>query len=437
MPPQPPYRVLIEASKLMEADGDGVKRYLVELLTAFTRLPDEVQANWQFDLYIYGDIIRLEEYRSELRIEVAQRKFGLLWYERYLLAFKALVQRVLPRSVYNALAPLYRHSPLRWLLQRLKKGGKAVKRLIFPLAKDSRFAPYHLIHLPLPQHEDPFEGLDVPIIATIHDLTHELFPQWHQPRNIRLAKKGMRFLMKRGAHFIAVSQSTASDLGRLFEVSKERVHVVHEAADGGKFFPNTNPARALEVRQRYGIPEGAFLLTLSTIEPRKNLLRTIRAYRQFTSAFQEAGIRLVVAGKYGWKSRGVYKGIDLDAGDIIFTGFIAEADLPVLYSEALALCYLSLYEGFGLPPLEAMGCGTPVVFGNNSSMPEVIGEGGLGVEAADEAAIARAMADIALDDDLRTQLAEAAVNRAATFSWEIAADSTLQAYAAAIGVNWP
>ena len=426
-----PLRVLVEATKLMEPDGDGVKRYLVELLSAMLAQSEVQEGRIVVDLYIYGDIVTLLEYRKELRIEVAQRKFGLLWYERYLLAFKDGLKRMLPKLLYDMLAPLYRHSPVRWLLQRVKKGGEAIKRGVQPVRTDPRFAPYHLIHLPLPQHEDPFEGLPTPVIATIHDLTHAIHPEWHQARNIRLAEKGMAWLLRQQAHFIAVSKATAADLQHRYQVPVERIRLVYEAADGQKFMPIADEALLREVRQRYGIPDVPYLLTLSTIEPRKNLLRTIAAFKALCSREPDWNGVLVVAGKYGWKNKELYSG--LDDLRIIFTGFVEEADLSKLYSGAVALCYVSLYEGFGLPPLEAMQCGTPVIVGDNSSMPEVAGEGGVAVDAADETAITAAMQQMVRDADWRQLLSSKALKQASRFSWHTAAVQTLEAYRKASG----
>lgn len=412
----------------MEPDGDGVKRYVVELLTAFTRLPESTKQQWEFDLYIYGDIIALEDYLNELRIEVAQRKYGLLWYEKYLLGFKAIMQQLLPTSIYNTLAPIYRNLPFRWLLQRIKKAGKGIKRLFIPLRKDTRFDKYDLIHLPLPQHEDSFKGLSIPIVATLHDLTDVLFPHWHQRRNLRLAKRGRRFLLDAEAHFIAVSESTRQDLLTHFAIPEDRVDVVYEAADQTHFHPNQPKDKREAVRDRYGIGRSPFLLTLSTIEPRKNLLRTVQAFQQWRARYPDQQVKLVIAGKYGWKSKEVYKGVDFTDDAIVFTGFVAEADLPVLYAEAKALCYVSLYEGFGLPPLEALLCGTPVIYGMRSSLPEVVGEAGIGVDPEDTTAISEAMHIMLTDEARYRQLQTLTLLQGRSFSWSTCARDTLAVY---------
>lgn len=412
----------------MEPDGDGIKRYVVELLTAYTALPPAEQACWQFDLYIYGDIVPLANYKHDLHIAVAQRKYGLLWYEKYLLGAKDIVQRLLPKSWYNTLAPIYRHMPFRWALQRLKKGGKLIKRLVLPIHKDKRFAVYDCIHLPLPQHEDPFYGLSMPFVATVHDVTDRRFPDMHQARNRRLVRQGMAFLQKAKAHIIAVSEATKADIATYYDIPDNRLHVVYEAADDAHFNAAHSDTDRLAIRERYGIGEEAYLLTLSTIEPRKNLLRTVQAFQQMKAKWPALSVKLVIAGKYGWKSQAVYQGVDFSRDDIIFTGFVEEADLPILYSDALALCYVSLYEGFGLPPLEAMLCGTPVIYGATSSMPEVVGDGGIGVPPMDVNAIAVAMHSVIADGQLRKQLVANAATNAKRFSWTTCAKETLAVY---------
>lgn len=413
----------------MEPDGDGVKRYVVELLTQFSRLPEAEQQHWTFDLYIYGDIVGLQDYLHELRFEKAQRQYGLLWYEKYLLRLKAVLKRLLPAGIYAALAPLYRHSPIRWMLQRIKKIGKAAGRWFRPLRKDPRFSKYDLIHLPLPQHEDSFKGLKIPLVATVHDLTDTLFPQWHQSRNIRLANKGMQFLLRERAHFICVSEATRQDLLHHFVLQETQATVVYEAADRQWFSPRKSTQEQQRVREKYGLPQGKFLLALGTIEPRKNVKRILDAFDQLYRHQNEA--RLVVAGKYGWKNREVMKSY-LHHPGIHFTGFVSDTDLPVLYTMARALVYVSLYEGFGLPPLEAMCCGTPVLYANRSSLPEVVGPGGLPVDPEDTPAITNGMSILLNNEKAWAKYSERAQEQAKQFSWEKCASATLAVYSGAI-----
>ncbi len=429
------YRVLLEAGKLMEADGDGIKRYLIELLRAFDRVLEESPVSWEIDLFIYGDIVPLHAYRPYLDIRIAQHRFGLMAYEKPLLRFKKWLGNTLPTGSYKRLAALYRGLPFRPLLQLIKKGSKAVQRSLKPLYKDPRLAGYDLIHLPLPQHEDSFERLGIPTLITVHDLTHKRFPEFHQARNIRLAEKGFRFARKTGARFIAVSEATRQDLLNYLGIAEDRVRVIAEAADKTVFRVIHDPQRMADLRARYGIGAGPYLLTVSTIEPRKNLKRMIEAFIRMKEKDAHPGLQLVIAGKPGWKSREVPGRAAKQHSDIIYTGFIDESDLPALYSGALALCYFSIYEGFGLPALEAMQCGTPVLYGQAGALPALVGDAGLPADPLKIDEMAAAMQLIASDEKLRERLSEAARKRAALFDWDEAGRQTLACYADCIEKN--
>jgi len=423
------YRVLLEAGKLMEADGDGVKRYLIELLQAFDRVENSSHSSWEIDLFIYGDIVPLHAYRPYLDIRIAQHRFGLMAYEKPLLRFKKYLQSSLPSGLYQRLAGLYRNLPFRPFLQLIKKGSKAVQRSLKPLHKDPRLAAYDLIHLPLPQHEDSFERLGIPTLITVHDLTHKLFQEFHQTRNIRLAEKGFRFARKTGAHFIAVSEATRQDLLNFLDIPENWIKTIAEAADKRLFKVLQDPDRIAAVRARYNITKTAYLLTLSTIEPRKNLKRTITAFLRMKEKHEHPGLQLVIAGKVGWKSKELTGRIAEQHPDIIFTGFIDENDLPALYNGALALCYFSTYEGFGLPALEAMQCGTPVLYGQAGALPELVTEAGLAADPYNIDEMADAMHKITSDEKLRSRLSQSALERASFFSWDETARQTLAYYA--------
>ncbi len=429
------YRVLLEAGKLMEADGDGVKRYLIELLSAFDRLADGSAHAWEIDLFIYGDIVPLREYRPWLDIRIAQHRFGLMAYEKPLLRFKYFLRNTLPPTLYRRLAALYRSLPFRPLLRLVKKGSKALQRSLKPLHKDPRLAGYDLIHLPLPQHEDSFERLGIPILITVHDLTHKRFPEFHQARNIRLAEKGFRFARKTAARFIAVSEATRQDLLKYLNIAEDRVKTIAEAADKTVFKALHDRERMVALRSRYGISDGPYLLTLSTIEPRKNLKRSIEAFIRMKERHGHPGLQLVIAGKVGWKSREVLGLAAERHPDIVFTGFIDESDLPALYSGALALCYFSIYEGFGLPALEAMQCGTPVLYSRAGALPELVADAGLSADPLDSGEMENAMHHIASDPKLRERLAAKAQERAALYDWDECARQTLSYYAYCIEKN--
>ncbi|MEL6868065.1 MAG: glycosyltransferase family 1 protein, partial [Bacteroidota bacterium] len=164
------------------------------------------------------------------------------------------------------------------------------------------------------------------------------------------------------------------------------------------------------------------------IEPRKNLLNTAKAFLRLIEEHPDLDVHLVICGKKGWKFEELFKEDLTQSKRIHFTGFVNDEDLPLLYAHALALCYVSYYEGFGLPPLEAMSCGTPVIFGDNSSMPEVVGKGGLPAVADDVEAIKSQMHRLVADPVFREELAREAWRQSRRFSWLKTTLQTLEAY---------
>jgi glycosyltransferase involved in cell wall biosynthesis len=202
-----------------------------------------------------------------------------------------------------------------------------------------------------------------------------------------------------------------------------------------RFQPECDADRRREVCAKYDIPPEPFLLTLGTIEPRKNLLNTIRAFRLLLARQPRRSLHLVLAGGSGWQKHEELQQVIHAEPRIRYIGYVEDADLPVLYSAAQALCYVSFYEGCGLPLLEAMACGTPVIYGDNSSMPEIAAGCGLPASADDPSSIRDAMDRLAGDESLRRELAAFSVLRAQKFTWQEAARQTLACYQGVIERN--
>ena len=201
--------------------------------------------------------------------------------------------------------------------------------------------------------------------------------------------------------------------------------VVYGGVDPG-FCPILPVARAA-LRQKYALPE-RFILSVGTIEPRKNLTALLDAYHTLRQSDPDLG--LVIAGRRGWRSAGFFErlqALGLEA-TVRLLGPVPDADLPALYSAAEVFAYPSLYEGFGLPPLEAMACGTPVVVSNTSSLPEVVGKAGLLVEPHDIAGLAAAIEAALTDTARQADLCARGLMQARCFTWEAAARATLQVY---------
>ena len=265
----------------------------------------------------------------------------------------------------------------------------------------------------------------VPTVLTVHDLIFRLFPQYHKPLNYWYLNIAMPLYARRADAIIAISQNTKDDLVRIYGVPSEKVTVVYEAAD--PCFRPPKPEQIAAVRARYGLPE-RYLLTVGTIEPRKNLSRLMEAFQMV----QAQGLveALVIVGQRGWLYEGFFRRMEeLNLGDsVILPGFMPDEDLPAVYGAATLFVMPSLYEGFGLPVLEAMACGTPVVCSRTSSLPELGGEAARYFSPTDVAEMAAIIAEVLSDADMRAEMRERGLAQAARFSWQRAAQETVQVY---------
>jgi glycosyltransferase involved in cell wall biosynthesis len=235
---------------------------------------------------------------------------------------------------------------------------------------------------------------------------------------------------RNAAHVIAGSEFTRADLIDAYDLPPEKVTVTPYAADP-IYRPMDRDAARQAVRDRFGL-RGPFVLAVGVLQPRKNLPRLIRAFGRIAKQVPHA---LALVGKPGWAHEELQQTATASGlgSRLKFTGYVPDADLPVLYNAADLFAYPSLYEGFGLPPLEAMACGTPVVTSNVTSLPEVVADAALAVDPTDEAALSEALLQGLTDEALRTRLRAAGFERAAGFSWERTAELTLEVYQALTG----
>ncbi len=422
------YSVLVEVSKLFTQDNDGIKRYLVDLLHHLSDLSN-ILPSWKIDLFHLGQPIQplqLSDGQIQFEFVVEEKKES---YEEGMLTFKAKIRRFLPTGLYSILSFLYRMGPFRRILSWLRVVVIKNKRSNDQGLKH-QLEQYDLIHFPLPQHLPFVPTVNVAKLVTIHDCTHRIFPQFHTSENIRLAESGMQLALKdETTRFLSISKATANDLKDLYPRALGKNRCIYEGVSG-RFNRQHSTSDLASIRAAYALPvEGNYFLSLSTIEPRKNIRRVISAFLEFRERYKDSSVFLFVCGKKGWLSDDVFVDeADLREKGVFFTGFIDEEHLTAFYANALALCYVSLYEGFGLPLLESMQCGRPVIYGNNSSMPEVVGEGGIGVDAEDVSEIANAMQKLASDPADREQLAELAWQQSNTFSLLKSAYQTLLYY---------
>lgn len=270
----------------------------------------------------------------------------------------------------------------------------------------------------------------VPAVLTCHDVIPLVYPNYFSAQQRLAFRLAHRLALRAAHHVIAVSQATRADLRRFFGLPAQRVTVIPEAADS-----HYSPRPVYEIaalRQRYGLSSN-YLLYLGSNKPHKNLVRLIQAWALVRQQDAAREVQLVIAGP--WDARyPESKQLAEDLGlltSIRFLGPVPETDLPALYSGALILVFPSLYEGFGLPALEAMACGAPVACANTSSLPEVVGDAAPRFDPEDPGALADLLVRLLADPDWRAALREAGLRRAARFSWEETARQTLAVYAAA------
>ena len=272
-------------------------------------------------------------------------------------------------------------------------------------------------------------------VVTIHDMSLRLFPRCHPLRRLVINRPLLGVAARVADAIVTVSHSARHDLLRLHRISADRVTVVHEAA-GPAFRPITDASRRARIRLRYGLPD-RFALYVGAIEPRKNLARLMDAF----AAARARGLRheLVCVGPYGWSSRNLYEQIDrLGLRRVVhFTGYVPVEDLPVIYNLGELFVFPSLYEGFGLPVVEAMACGTPVITANCSSLSEIARDAAETVDPHCTEALTDALVRLAGDEDLRADLAKRGLARAAEFSWSRTAREMLGIYRRAAGVAVP
>lgn len=270
-------------------------------------------------------------------------------------------------------------------------------------------------------------------VLTVHDLAFYFYPNAAMPSLHRYLNVVVPRSVERADHILADSRNTAIDLHEQWQVPQDQITVVQGAVDHKHFRPIGETARQATVRERYGIGDRPFILGLSTLEPRKNFERLIQAYSQ---ARNDAGIehRLVIGGKKGWLYDAIFEQVQqLHLEDhVLFPGFVADEDLPSLYSAAQFFAFPSLYEGFGLPIIEALACGTPVLTADNSCLPEAGGPGAIYVNAEDVNSIADGIVRLATDSKLRSELSAAGIDHAAGFTWKRSAGQLLDAYAAVL-----
>lgn len=265
-------------------------------------------------------------------------------------------------------------------------------------------------------------------VVTVHDMVYRAYPETVRGRTKHMLDLGLVPSMRRADRIVTDSEFSRSEIIKYYPEFSEKIRVVPCGVDTEKFHPETDPDKIAAMRNKYGIPKNYFLY-LGTLEPRKNLERLIDAYAQFAGK-QADTPALVLAGGKGWLYDGIFakvKALGLQ-DNVLFTQYIDSADMCALMSGALAFTFPSIYEGFGMPPLEAMACGTPVLVSDAASLPEVTGDCAVIVKPDDTDSIANGLERLYLDENLRRRLSAEGLERAKLFSWERSAQMLYAIY---------
>jgi glycosyltransferase involved in cell wall biosynthesis len=301
-----------------------------------------------------------------------------------------------------------------------------------------RFAAGARAHLLGLYHETnylafPFDG---PMVVTVHDLSWVRHPETHPADRVRMMDKTMPGVLERAAQVVVDSEFSRAEVIEHYRVPAERVTTVLLGVPP-EFRP-IDPVECAPFLASQGLKHGEYVLAVGTLEPRKNLATAVAAFARLPQPLR-ARYPLVVAGMAGWKMDRLPREMQrmIAGGEVRLLGYVPQQDLPKLYSGARLFVYPSIYEGFGLPPLEAMACGVPVIVSRRASLPEVVGEAGVLVEPLDEAVMAERMHELLEDGDARRRLSAAGIARASGFTWRRCALETIAIYKKALGPIGP
>lgn len=266
-------------------------------------------------------------------------------------------------------------------------------------------------------------------VVTVHDMVYKTFPETVRGRTKYMLDAGLKRSIRRADLIVTDSEFSKKEIIKYFPKCESRIRVVPCGVDLERFHPCTEPQRIPDVKKSLEI-EGDYFLYVGTIEPRKNLERLISAYAAFTRKIGENAPKLVLAGGKGWLDKGIYSRVEKLGMEknIIFTKYVPSEDMNPLMCGAMAFVFPSLYEGFGMPPLEAMACGVPVLTSGEASLPEVTGDCAVICDAYDVKSIAKGLYRLYSDEKLREELSRRGLERAQGFTWERSAKMLMDVY---------
>ncbi|MEO6458139.1 MAG: glycosyltransferase family 1 protein [Chloroflexia bacterium] len=372
--PQNYLTIGVDASRALTEQKTGTEHYSASLLEALARLPEAQH----YKAILYVNSISEVEARGKLGFEP-------------------------PTSWQIRAIPF----PQLWTHARL-----SVEMITG--RPDVLFVPSHVVPLLHPQRT----------VVTIHDLGYLYYPQAHTRGSRFYLHISTLFSVRAARQVIAISEATKHDLVDKYKVPNRKIKVIYHGRDP-LFQPVSDQAKIRDVAARYGVAQ-PYCLHVGTLQPRKNLGLLIETWDALRQTMENPP-QLLLAGRRGWLYSSLLESIRAKGlGDLIkLADYVERDDLPALYSGAVALTFPSLYEGFGLPPLEAMSCGTPVLASNSSSLPEVVGNAGILLDPHDPAAWTDALRRVISDPQLRAEMSRKGLERAAQFTWEKCATETL------------
>jgi glycosyltransferase involved in cell wall biosynthesis len=253
-------------------------------------------------------------------------------------------------------------------------------------------------------------------ITIIYDLSFMLFNEFSNSKNSELLLKQVPKSISKSDKIITISQNSKQEIINHYKVNPAKIEIVNPAIKHAVYRPASKQSID-RVKTKYGI-KGQYILYTGTLEPRKNIVGILEGYSALPKNILSS-YKLVLAGGKGWLDDEIEEKLtELKGLNIIRTGYVADEDLPALYSGATVFVYPSFYEGFGMPPLEAMACGTPVITSNNSSLPEVVGEAGIMIDAKDTKALTKSIEKVISSKKLQNEMIKKGIVQAKKFSWE-------------------
>lgn len=350
------------------------------------------------------------------------------FYQRFAGMIKKISDKPTLKNGFNALQRSY-----KVMQDSLNHTNRLINQKV-KIVSAKKIPPIDIYHSPFHPFPECLSLAKSIKVVTIHDLIPIIYPEFYES-NYQSSVQKVISKLKPQDWIICTSEATKNDLCNYRkDIDHSRVFIIHLAASE-IFYPCNNPEKIKAIKKKLQIPDGPYILSLNTLEPRKNIAHTIRC---FVKLVEEEGIKdlsLVIAGRTGWNYKDIFDEISNLPHlkeRIIITKYAEDADLGALYSGALVFVFPSFYEGFGLPPLEAMQCGVPVITSNTSSLPEVVGDAGIMVSPTDANALCQSMLEIYLKPSLRQSLSKKSIKQAEKFSWQKCTQETIQVYKAAL-----